>query len=99
MTNLELHDNDIMMLDELTWVKHDSLFKLIEMPPKPYEKSPDHWSMLTIERELDVRQYERRVYTIFMMLSEVGGLTGILTALFMFFSSIWNYNAFDNYMV
>ena len=29
MTHLELHDNDIMMLDELTWIKHDNLFKLI----------------------------------------------------------------------
>ena len=29
MTNLELHDNALMMLDELTWVKHDNLFKLI----------------------------------------------------------------------
>ena len=65
----------------------------------PYEKSGDHWCMVTIERELAVRHYERRVYTTFMMLSEVGGLTGILTFLFMFFSSVWNYNVFDNYMV
>ena len=28
MTNLELHDNELMMLDELTWVKYDDLFKL-----------------------------------------------------------------------
>ena len=86
MTNLELHDNELMMLDELTWVKYDDLFKLIQMPRIPYEKSEDTWCMVTIERELAVKHYERSVYTTFMMLSDVGGLSGILTALFMTFS-------------
>ena len=30
MTNLELHDNDIMMLDEWTWIKLTDLFKVIQ---------------------------------------------------------------------
>ena len=82
MTNLELHDNDIMMLDELTWNKHEDLFKMIQKPRIPYEKRESFWCMVTIERELAVKHYERRLYTTFNMLSDVGGLSGFLAALF-----------------
>ena len=33
------------------------------------------------------------------MLSDVGGLTGILTALFGFIASVWNFEALDDFMV
>ena len=33
------------------------------------------------------------------MLSDIGGLTGIVTIVFATISGTWNYNAFDNFMV
>ena len=49
--------------------------------------------------DLDLMQYERTVYTMFDMLSDIGGLTGIIAIVFGFINSTWNYNAFDNFMV
>ena len=48
---------------------------------------------------LNVMQYERQVYTIFDMLSDVGGLIGIMMSLLGFICAWWNYNQFDNFMV
>ena len=35
----------------------------------------------------------------FDMLSEIGGLSGILVSTFAIMTSIWNYLAYDNYLV
>ena len=43
--------------------------------------------------------YERKVFTVFDMLSDIGGLTGIIGIMFGTINSIWNHNAFDNNMV
>ena len=43
--------------------------------------------------------YERKVYTIIDMLSDIGGLTGIIATMFGIMNATWNYNAFDNFMV
>ena len=48
--------------------------------------------------DLDVMHYERHVYTIFDMLSDLGGLIGILTSVFAVFNAWWNYQAFENFM-
>ena len=60
---------------------------------------PDNvWVSVTIEMDLDVMHYERQVYTLFDMLSDFGGLTGILSSVFTLFTSAWNYQAFDNFI-
>ena len=43
--------------------------------------------------------YERTVYTLFDLLSDIGGLSGILISLFFLFVSSWNHNKFDNMLV
>ena len=48
---------------------------------------------------LTVNQVERNVYTMFDMLSDIGGLSGILVSTFAILASIWNYLAYDNYLV
>ena len=49
--------------------------------------------------DLNMTHYERKVYTVFDMLSDVGGLNGIFITIFGIITSLWQFNAFDNYMV
>ena len=49
--------------------------------------------------DLGVIYYERKIYTVFDTLSEVGGLYGIIVVFFQSVVSLWNYNSFDNYMI
>ena len=43
--------------------------------------------------------YERTVYTLFDLLSDIGGLSGILISLFFLIVSTWNHNKFANMLV
>ena len=54
---------------------------------------------ITLEMDLNVNNYERNVLTYFDMLSDIGGLTGILGTIFALISAQWNYNSFDNHMI
>ena len=99
LTSLELQDYDGMMLDEFTLIPFEGLFRLVKQEPMPYEKFDSVWVSVTIEVNLDVNHYERKVSTYFDMLSDIGGLTGILGTVFAIVSSIWNFNSFDNHMV
>ena len=49
--------------------------------------------------DLNMMNYERQVLTIFDMLSDIGGLTGIIATVFGILNAAWNFNAFDNFMV
>ena len=55
--------------------------------------------MITIEREFNVLSIERMAYTTFDMLSDVGGLSGIMIIFFQVLIALWNFNSFDNYLV
>ena len=48
---------------------------------------------------LDVMRYERQVYTFFDMLSDVGGLMGIIATTFHFVISLWTFQSFQDYMI
>ena len=48
--------------------------------------------------DLSMREYERKHYTFFDYLSDIGGLTGMLIPVFSIILKIWNYNSFDNYV-
>ena len=82
MTYLELHDNEVLDLDAMSWDIHEDLFKIVEKPRMPYEKDLNTQIMITIEREFNVLSIERMAYTTFDMLSDVGGLSGIMIIFF-----------------
>ena len=65
----------------------------------PYEKPDNVWISVTIEMDLSLIAYERTLYTFFELLSDVGGLSGILVTIFTVIVSIWNFNSFENLMV
>ena len=87
------------MLDKLTLIMKEDLFRLTEQKLLPYERFDETWISVTIEMDLNMTHYERKVYTVFDMLSDVGGLNGIFITIFGIITSLWQFNAFDNYMV
>ena len=98
-TYLELHDNLVIDLDSASWGLHKDLFKIKEMPRLPQEKDENVQILITIEREFDVQSIERMAYTTFDMLSDVGGLLGIMVIISRGAIAIWNFNSFDNFLV
>ena len=87
------------MLDSVTKIGMKGLFRLEKQEPLPYERFDSTWVSVTLEMNLNVMNYERKVYTIIDMLSDIGGLTGIIATMFGIMNATWNYNAFDNFMV
>ena len=78
-------------LNEQTKVNRNDLFRVKEKSIIPNEYDDNIWASITVEMDLDVTQIERNVYTFFEMLSDAGGLIGIITAFFAFISSCWNF--------
>ena len=76
----------------------EDLFSLQKKEVMPYEKFDNTWVSVTFEMDLSLITYERNVFTLFDMLSDIGGLSGILMTTFGVFTALWNYNAFDNMM-
>lgn len=87
------------MLDEVTLTNLDDLFTVRKYDVIPFEMPDKFWVSVTFEMDLNVTHIERKLYTVFDMLSDVGGLLGILTSIAVLLNAIWNYQAFDNFMV
>ena len=75
------------------------MFTLKKKELFPYEAFDNIWVSVTVEMDLSLLTYERTIFTLFDMLSDIGGLSGILMTTFGIITAIWNYNAFDNMMV
>ena len=98
-TYIELHDNVMIDLNEVSWEIHQDLFKFKEMPRLPQEREENTQILITIEREFNVLSIERMAYTTFNLLSDIGGLSGIVMLFCRFVNTLWNFNAFDNFMI
>ena len=81
-TELVLQDNALIMLDKVSMKSKSDLFKVTRMERTPYEQVDKVHISVTFEMDLNVIMSERQVYTIFQMLSDVGGLVSILSYLF-----------------
>ena len=80
------------MLDDWTLGAYEDLFTLRKVETRPYEKSDTTWIAITVEMDLSLTNYERTLYTLFDLLSDIGGLSGILFSLFALFVRSWNFN-------
>ena len=87
------------MLNDITETDVNGLFSLNTKLLLPYEKNDSTCISVTIEMDPNLTLYERSVYTVFDMLSDLGGLNGILMTICGIICATWNYNAFDNRMV
>ena len=85
-------------LDEVTLDVKKGLFKLEQITTYPYEKNDNVWISITVERNLDLTEFNRTIYTGFDFLSDVGGLSGILMSFLAIIVGAWNFNSFENIM-
>ena len=69
------------------------------MDAMPYEKFDSTWISVTVEKDLRLTTYARGMYTLFDMLSDIGGLSGIFMTFFGVLAALWNFKTFDNMMV
>ena len=65
----------------------------------PYEWKDNVWVSVTVEMDFNLKVIDRKIYTLFELLSDIGGLSQILAIIGAITVSIWNYNSFDNMMV
>ena len=57
------------------------------------------WTRVTIDMNLDLKRYERRVSTFSDLMSEVGGFFGLLLMFGRISAKLWNFNSFNNFLV
>ena len=80
-----------IMLGDLTERTNDEIFKVKRMTTLPYEWTDNVWLSITVEMDFDTITYEREVYTILSLLSDIGGLSGILMSVCGLLMMAWNY--------
>ena len=97
-TQLFLQDGTIN-LDDLTELDDASIFSLESMPVLPYEKDYNAQADVTIEVNPNLRVVARDMYTFLDLLSDIGGMQGILISGMAYALAFWNFNQFDNFMV
>ena len=85
-------------LDDLTEIENNSIFEIESMPVRSYEKDYLVQMEITVEMNLDKKTMARSVYNTLDVLSDVGGIQGIVMSIIGLFLGIWNYNNFDNFM-
>ena len=66
------------MLNDITRLDVGGLFSMNRRDSFTYEEGDDTWIMVTVEMDPNLMMYERSIYTFFDLLSDLGGLNGIL---------------------
>ena len=96
-TQLYLQDKDVD-LDDLTELFNNSIFEIESLPIRSYEKDYLVQMEISLEMNLDQKTLARTGYNVLDVLSDVGGIQGILMSGFGIILSIFNYNNFENYL-
>ena len=86
-------------MDELTELQDSTVFRLTEGNSVPFYTDKNLIQGIVIEMNAELTIVERTGYTILDVLSDVGGLQGILISGISLLLSILNYGHLDNYMV
>ena len=73
-----------------------SLFKMVRQPTRPEERVEDLIMVISFEMDLNLYSIERAGYNILDLLSNIGGIQGLLLSFFGVLISAFNYNNFDN---
>ena len=96
-TEVSLQDKDAN-LDDLTLLQDDSIFEIELKRSRTYEKGYDVQMDITVEMNLNLKTVDRTRYTFLDLLSDVGGIQGLLLTFGGLILGILNYNNFDNYL-
>ena len=98
-TFMELQDYEIIELDDLTKLEIEESFVWKQIRSIPYEFPDAIHSAVAIELDLSLNTVERSVYTYVDLLSDVGGIQGIMVSTIALIVSYTSINSFDNYLV
>ena len=84
--------------DSLTVLEDESLFNIEEMSNKPWEV--DEFTAMTLSFEVNMDQIviTRSNYTVLDLLSDIGGIQGILAPILSIPLIFFNYKHFDTFM-
>lgn len=72
------------------------LFTIDRLQSFAYEYSDSVHVAVYFEMNLSLTHYERTVYTVLDLLSDIGGLSGMLLSLFSALMGLWNKNLMQN---
>ena len=97
MTEISLQDG-LIDLDSLTELQDNNLYRLIRRESKPLF-TPGYLQGVTLQMNFDLTQVQRTGYTVLDLLSDIGGLQGILSSGITVILSIWNHNYLDSYLI
>ena len=86
-------------LDELTELQDPSIFRFVREPSQPEERIPSLIVLISFEMDLNLYNVERSGYNILDLLSNIGGILGMLISIANVFNHIFNYNNFDDFLV
>ena len=75
------------------------MFTLTPMTVRSYEQDKDTQFDMTIEMNMNLKMIQRNSYSILDLLSDIGGMLGMLISGINFLLIFWNYNYFENYLV
>ena len=86
-------------LDEVTELQDSSVFRLNEANKIYYHREADLIEGIILQINMDQTLIQRNGYTLLDILSDVGGIQGILISGASFILSVLNYKNLDNYLV
>ena len=94
---MNLQDN-LITLDEFTEFQ-TSVFGVELSPSLPFTRDKRTLSRIIFELNPDMIEITRDVYTFLDLLSDIGGMQGMLIGLVAQFFVYWEYNQLENYMI
>ena len=94
---MNLQDN-LITLDEYTEFQ-TSVFGVELSPGLPYSRDNPTLSRIILELNPDMIEITRDVYTFLDLLSDIGGIQGMLIGLVAQFFVYWEFNQLENYMI
>ena len=85
-------------MDELTELEDSSVFKLVRGQTTLIDFVPGLIMSIPFEVDFDRSVIHRDSYTIIDVLSDIGGLNGLITSFLAVLVSILNHNNFDSFL-
>ena len=82
----------------MTKLEDSSVFKLDKRALIPYMDVEELVQGIQVDHDANLTLLQRDGYTIIDILSDVGGIQGILLSGITLFLSVWNYNQLEDYL-
>ena len=98
-STLHLQDYNWAELDDLTEITKENLFDWTPLNSIAYDFDDNVQAAISIEVDPNLNSYDRHVYTYIDLLSDVGGIQGIIVYMFAILIAALNTNKLSNFIV